>query len=120
MGKIFDQMTLRNHGPFRGFIHAAILEVADSIMSEPPETPYHAARAAMANKIITTNEEVVIRFVDRILFRGVMDDEIRESVIHNGNVILEVANETAILNGIDALWNETTLAVWPTILDDIA
>lgn len=118
MGKIYDQMLLRQSHEYRLFAHAAILDVANDIIYEPEDTPAHNARVAMAEMIVKTNDQRVSGFIDRIVFRGIMDDAIRESLVRNGKVILDTANEDAILDGIAALWNETALAVWPEILDE--
>lgn len=120
MGELYDQMVLRQSPDYREFIHAGILHVADEIRSEDAGTPYHEARVAMAEKIITTSDDVVRRFIDRVIFRGVMEPSIRDSIVKQGRVAIFMADEDAVLNGIRAIWNETTLAVWPTVLDDIA
>lgn len=120
MGELYDQMVLRQSPDYREFIHAGILHVADEIRNEDESTPYHDARVAMAEKIITTSDDVVRRFIDRVIFRGVMEPSIRDSVVKQGRVAIFMADEDAVLNGIRAIWNETTLAVWPTVLDDIA
>ena len=119
MGKIYNQMLLRQSYEYRDFVHTAILNVADLIRGEPESTPYHAARDAMAERLITTEDGTTSAFVNRIVFRGLMEDGIREELVKNGKIILDNANEDLILAGIDVLWNETTLAVWPTIMDDI-
>lgn len=119
MGAIYDQMILRNTPQFRDFIHAAVLQVADNIRNEDPSTEYHAARVAMADKLIETNETVGDDFIGRILFRAIMEPSIRSTVVRNGHVVLPDTDEEPLLDGIEVLWNETTLAVWPSVLEDL-
>lgn len=118
MGAIYDQMILRNDPNFRDFVHAAVLQVATEIQAEASTVQYHVARLAIADKIIKTDEPVVIAFLNRIIFRGIMYPAIRNSVVQDGQVALAFADDETVLNGVRAIWNETAFAVWPTIIED--
>lgn len=120
MGAIYDQMILRKDPGFRDFVHAAILQVATDIQKEATTVPYHKARVAMANLIVQTNDPKVITFIDRMVFRGIMLPGIRESVVQGGQIALQFADEPAVLTGVNSIWNETAIAVWPTIIADTA
>lgn len=117
---LYAQMQLRLSPEFRDYMHTAILHVATAIRNEPDDTPAHEARVAMADKIIETNEPVVGEFIDRIVFRAVMEPTIRDTVFQNGQMALAFTSEEAVVAGVAAIWNETTLAVWPTIMEDTA
>ena len=118
MGRIYNQMILRKSYEYRDYIHSAILAVADTVNHESPDTPYHMARAAMATRLIEKDDDVTRKFIDRILFRGIMADEICNELVVAGQFIPQQADEGLIQAGILALWNETTLAVWPTVAED--
>lgn len=120
MGEIYDQYQLRMNPNFRDYIHTAVVHVANMIRHEDPATQFHDARAAMATKIIETNDPVVDAFVTKVVFRAVMEPTIRETVVQNGQMALAFANEGAVIGGIAAIWNETAVAVWPTIIEDTA
>lgn len=120
MGAIYDQMQLRMSPNFRDFIHTAIMAVAVQVQNEPESTQFHDARVAMADLIIQTQDPKVDDFVSRVTFLAVMDDTIRGSVVKNGSMALEFANEDAVLDGIAMVWNGVCTYVWPTIVEDTA
>lgn len=122
MGAIYDQTILRLSPEFRSFMNTAAINAAMMVAQEPAETPWHAERVAMAEKVMQTQEQVVNNFISRLILQAVLNETVRSAIISNGvvNLMLTEAQETFLVNAIIGLWDETTLAVWPSISGDIA
>lgn len=119
MGKYYDQAQLRNHYDFHQVMESAIIDVARIVRDEDPQTPYHAAREAMARVILETTDPKRDAFRARIIAEAVHYDPILSASVVNGKVFPELIPDETVRDGILTIWNDVTLAVWPTIVEDI-
>lgn len=116
MGKYFDQAMLRADHFFSEILESAMIDVARGILAEDPATPYHEARARMAREILETNSQRRADFKARIKLEAVMHQPILDQAVVDGKVAAERVEDAILHDGLMALWNDVTIAVWPDIL----
>lgn len=128
MGIYWNRHLLRNDYAFDSIVEEVARDAAVSIRDREAETaPYHSARLAMANRVLAGRDEVVAAFYRELKDRAVRSAAFIEAAFANaapdanGRVLPRAQDipDEMLRSGVEQVWNDATLAAWPTILDDI-
>lgn len=126
MGMYWNRFLLRNDYAFDAIIEEVARDVAIAIRNEDPTTPYHAARAAMAQRILSGRDEVVEAFYRILKDKAVRTPDFLTKAFENAKpgedgITRPLAGDIpdAMLQaGVQTVWNETTILAWPTVVED--